>query len=156
LGLPGGVDGVATHIDEIEPMAVASASPSNKAARGTKRVCDACQVRFYDLLRDPIVCPSCGAQHTPMVQQAIDVGRRAPAGGKTGWRQNVKKPSPVLPDPDAEIAVRPEAAAGDELEVATEDATEPVADDDIVLEHEPDDGDVTGLVDHAVEEPKER
>ena len=91
-----------------------------------------------------------------MVQQAVEVGRRAPAAGKTGWRQNVKKPSPVLPDPDAEIAVRPEAAAGEELEVATEDATEPVADDDIVLEHEPDDGDVSGLVDHAVEEPKER
>ena len=40
------------------------------------------------------------------------------------------------------------------LEVAAEDATEPVADDDIVLEQDPDDGDVTGLVDHA-EEPKE-
>ena len=118
-------------------MAMASATQSNKAARGTKRVCDACQVRFYDLLRDPIVCPSCGAQHTPMVQQAVEVGRRAPAAGKTGWRQNVKKPIPVLPDPDAEIPVRPEAA-----------------DDDIVLEQDPDDGDVTGLVDHA-EEPKE-
>jgi hypothetical protein len=40
------------------------------------------------------------------------------------------------------------------LEVAAEDATEAVADDDIVLEQDPDDGDVTGLVDHA-EEPKE-
>ena len=137
-------------------MVVASASQSNKAARGTKRVCDACQVRFYDLLRDPIVCPSCGAQHTPAVQQAVEVGRRTPAAGKTGWRQSIKKPSPVLPDPDAEIAVRPEAAAAEGLEVATEDATEAVADDDIVLEHEPDDGDVSGLVDHDVEEPKDR
>ena len=137
-------------------MVVASASQSNKAARGTKRVCDACQVRFYDLLRDPIMCPSCGAQHTPAVQQAVEVGRRAAPAGKTGWRQSVKKPTPVLPDPDAEIAVRPEAAAGEELEVATEDATEAVPDDDIiVLEQEPDDGDVSGLVDHDVEEPKE-
>ena len=154
--MPDGVDGIATHIDEIEPMDVASASQSNKTARGIKRVCDACQVRFYDLLRDPIVCPSCGAQQTPMVQHAVEVGRRAPAAGKTGWRQHIKKPSPMLPDADAEIAVRREDAAGEELETATEDAAEAVADDDIVLEHEPDDADVSGLVDHDVEEPKER
>jgi len=155
--LPDGVAGIATHIDEIEPMEVASASQSNRTARGTKRLCDACQVRFYDLLRDPIVCPSCGAQQTPMVQHAVEVGRRAPATGKTSWRQNVKKPSPMLPDADAEIGVRPEATAGQELEMASEDtAAEADADDDIVLEHEPDDGDVSGLVDHDVEEPKDR
>jgi uncharacterized protein (TIGR02300 family) len=157
LGSPGGVDGVATPIHEIEPMAVANTSQSNKVARGTKRVCDACQVRFYDLLRDPIVCPSCGAQHTPAVQQVIEVGRRgATAGGKTGWRQNNKRPGPVLPEPDPESAVRPEAVADEGLEVATEDAVAAVPDDDIVLEQEPDDADVSGLVDHGVEEPKER
>ena len=157
MGLPDGVAGIATHIDEIEPMEVASASQSNRTARGTKRLCDACQVRFYDLLRDPIVCPSCGAQQTPMVQHAVEVGRRAPATGKASWRQNVKKPSPMLPDADAEIGVRPEATAGQELEMASEDtAAEADADDDIVLEHEPDDGDVSGLVDHDVEEPKDR
>ena len=62
----------------------------------------------------------------------------------------------MLPDADTETAVRPEAATGEELEMAPEDAAEAVADDDIVLEHEPDDGDVSGLVDHDVEEPKER
>lgn len=28
---------------------------------GTKRVCQSCGARFYDLGRSPIVCPSCGA-----------------------------------------------------------------------------------------------
>tara|TARA_B100000579_G_C22136791_1_gene534604 strand:- start:75 stop:419 length:345 start_codon:yes stop_codon:yes gene_type:complete len=28
---------------------------------GTKRACPKCTVRFYDLNRDPIICPSCGA-----------------------------------------------------------------------------------------------
>lgn len=28
---------------------------------GTKRVCQSCGSRFYDLGRSPIVCPSCGA-----------------------------------------------------------------------------------------------
>ncbi len=28
---------------------------------GTKRACPKCTVRFYDLNKDPIICPSCGA-----------------------------------------------------------------------------------------------
>jgi len=28
---------------------------------GVKRACPECQVRFYDLQKDPMVCPSCGA-----------------------------------------------------------------------------------------------
>ena len=34
---------------------------STKAARGTKRVCQSCGNKFYDLNRDPIACPICGA-----------------------------------------------------------------------------------------------
>ena len=26
---------------------------------GVKRVCPSCQVRFYDLQKDPLICPSC-------------------------------------------------------------------------------------------------
>ena len=32
---------------------------SMKAARGTKRVCQNCGSKFYDLNRDPITCPIC-------------------------------------------------------------------------------------------------
>ncbi len=32
---------------------------SSKAARGTKRTCQGCGARFYDLNRDPIICPMC-------------------------------------------------------------------------------------------------
>lgn len=28
---------------------------------GVKRVCPSCATRFYDLQRDPLTCPSCGA-----------------------------------------------------------------------------------------------
>ena len=34
---------------------------------GTKRVCQSCEVRFYDLKRDPIICPGCGAEFDPEV-----------------------------------------------------------------------------------------
>lgn len=35
---------------------------SQKAARGTKRTCQGCAARFYDLDNTPIVCPMCGAE----------------------------------------------------------------------------------------------
>jgi uncharacterized protein (TIGR02300 family) len=34
---------------------------STKAERGAKRVCQSCGSKFYDLLRDPIICPICQA-----------------------------------------------------------------------------------------------
>jgi uncharacterized protein (TIGR02300 family) len=30
---------------------------------GTKRTCQKCEARFYDLKRTPIVCPKCGHSH---------------------------------------------------------------------------------------------
>ncbi len=32
---------------------------SMKAERGAKRVCQSCGSKFYDLMRDPIICPIC-------------------------------------------------------------------------------------------------
>ena len=125
-------------------MPTANASQSNKAARGTKRVCQACEVRFYDLMREPIVCPSCGAHYTPVVQ---------PVAEKTGWRQSVMRRRPVLPEPDPKSTVRPGAAAAEAA--VTEEVTE-APDHDSVLEHEPDDADVSGLIDIDVKEQKER
>lgn len=31
---------------------------------GVKRVCPSCSTRFYDLLKDPMTCPACGATFT--------------------------------------------------------------------------------------------
>jgi len=30
--------------------------------KGTKRLCQECEVKFYDLNRDPIICPACGKE----------------------------------------------------------------------------------------------
>ena len=137
-------------------MSSMTATQSNKAARGTKRVCQACEVRFYDLLRDPIVCPSCGALFTPVVQPAFELGGRKSAAGKTGWRQNTKRPAPVEPVPDAEFATPAETAAAEDLEVATEEVASAATEDDTVLvEQDGDDADVTDLVELDVEDPKE-
>ena len=33
---------------------------------GLKRSCLSCGARFYDMQRDPIICPSCGAEFDPL------------------------------------------------------------------------------------------
>ena len=32
---------------------------------GTKHICPACNTRYYDLLREPVVCPKCGTPYDP-------------------------------------------------------------------------------------------
>ena len=34
----------------------------SKEIRGTKRLCQSCGAKFYDLGRSPVVCPACGAE----------------------------------------------------------------------------------------------
>lgn len=34
-----------------------------KASWGTKRTCQSCAARFYDLSKSPIKCPKCGREH---------------------------------------------------------------------------------------------
>jgi hypothetical protein len=63
----------------------------------------------------------------------------------------------VLPEAVPEDAVRPEAAAADDIEVATEEGADAAPEDDIVLDPEADEADVSDLVEHDVEEePKDR
>jgi uncharacterized protein (TIGR02300 family) len=41
---------------------------------GTKRICPSCATRYYDLMRDPVVCPKCS---TPFDPEALLRARRA-------------------------------------------------------------------------------
>jgi uncharacterized protein (TIGR02300 family) len=118
-----------------------------KALRGTKRVCHACAARFYDLSREPIVCPSCGAHYVPDTPPiAPEVGARAARfTDKAGWRSRSFK----HPDPD----VAPEVAS---TEDGGEETLVPVASEDVVLEEEPDEADISGLVGHHESDSKER
>jgi uncharacterized protein (TIGR02300 family) len=36
-----------------------------KSEWGTKRTCQSCSARFYDMRRDPVMCPVCSAVHDP-------------------------------------------------------------------------------------------
>ena len=104
-------------------------------------------MRFYDLARDPIVCPACGAVYTPA---PAPVASPTPSYTKTGWRRGVKREEPVAAVPE-EVPEAPE--------VEEEAADEPAAvgpDEDIVLEPEADDTDVSDLVGHDDKDAKER
>jgi uncharacterized protein (TIGR02300 family) len=123
----------------------------NKAARGTKRLCQACETRFYDLGRKEIVCPSCGAHYTA-VAPAIVTPEARPASftNKAAWRSKaIKRPQPALPTESQELDAP--AISQD----AGEEAAGTIPEDDLVLEQDADDADVTGIIDHDVEEPKE-
>jgi uncharacterized protein (TIGR02300 family) len=119
-----------------------------KALRGTKRVCHACAARFYDLSRAPIVCPSCGAHYAPDAPaMATEAGpRSARFTHKTGWRGRSFK----LPDPEPDVA--PEITSAED---ADDETPMPAPKDDVVLEEEPDEADISALLDHHEPDPKE-
>ena len=122
-------------------------SARSKAMRGTKRTCQACEVRFYDLARSPIVCPMCGAHYAPPAEPFVQAREPSvPFSSKTGWRsQPFKRTQPVLPVADVTpIDPSDSLAMGNEAEETATELTE----DCVVLEQEPDDGDVLSLVDH--------
>src|SRR5271167_2418808 len=41
---------------------------------GTKRICPSCGARYYDLLREPVICPKCSTPYDP---EAFLKSRRA-------------------------------------------------------------------------------
>src|SRR5712671_5287377 len=88
---------------------------------GAKRVCHSCGAPFYDLHRDPISCPQCGATYDP---EAILKSRRA-------------RPA-VAEEKEVEVAEgeEVEAAEGEEEEdkELIEDASELGEDEDDMAE----------------------
>lgn len=125
---------------------------STKAARGTKRTCQSasCGARFYDLARDPIICPICGSQYVvamaaPGTVVAAAAARKAPVQPDFEMADGLK-------GDDATEAVPEEALA--DIEGGDEPVV--VADDETFLEEEEDGGnDVTGIVSGG-EEPEEQ
>ena len=74
---------------------------------GLKRTCQSCGARFYDLEKDPIVCPKCGVEFDP--EAALKTKRtKAPAPAP----KPVPAPAPV------------EAETGDDLEPIEEEVVE--------------------------------
>ncbi|MBU2580967.1 MAG: TIGR02300 family protein [Alphaproteobacteria bacterium] len=102
-------------------------------ARGTKRRCLSCELPFYDLARDPIICPNCAETFQPPVvlEPRISEPRPVPNTRRPAWTP--KKSAPVA-EADEEIAAKPDDDQIDNVEEIDEDEIE--ADDDTLLDPE--------------------
>lgn len=111
---------------------------------GLKRTCLGCSARFYDMQRDPIVCPSCEAEFDPL---ALVRPRRARAAAASQAKAKAAAAAPLeeaAEADDAEDAVADEALEIDDAAIDLDDDD----DDDII----PDDDDDDAIADPDVSE----
>jgi uncharacterized protein (TIGR02300 family) len=99
---------------------------------GAKRVCQSCGTKFYDFLRDPILCPSCGATYQPDDALKPRRSRVEPRG------RAAAKPVPAEEEAEVEDEEEEEDLLLDEAEEEEEDEEEVVA----VVEDDEEEADV--------------
>jgi uncharacterized protein (TIGR02300 family) len=100
-----------------------------KPELGTKRVCVSCGARFYDLTRQPAVCPKCGTE-----QPAEQPRARRTGGNVIEEKRRAKVvPVPGIEDTDVEVETPEEEVEEDVLEDASdlEDGGDGIADVDV-------------------------
>lgn len=120
-----------------------------KVELGAKRQCQNCGAKFFDLNKDPIVCPKCGTifqgtaarvQRAAQKEEPEEVEAAAPAG--------------------VELVSLEEADAGEEKVAAAADEDIEVEDDEAAAdtfleEEEEDDDDVAALIDGDIANDEE-
>jgi uncharacterized protein (TIGR02300 family) len=121
-----------------------------KPELGLKRQCMSCGAKFYDLNRDPAVCPKCGT-----VFQAVALSRVA---APVVARAKVEEEETELEASGPEMVSLDEVEAGEnEKDVSTEDDIDVGDDsDDTFLEDEEEsEDDVADLIDSDLEDDEE-
>jgi uncharacterized protein (TIGR02300 family) len=106
---------------------------------GTKRICPSCGTRYYDLMRQPVICPKCA---TPFDPEAFLKSRRArPAAPVEKEIEPVgaeELDTDVETEEEGDVAVEEEALpleeAEEEDEELLEDASELGEDEDDMAE----------------------
>ena len=137
-----------------------------KPELGTKRLCAHCGAKFYDLAKDPIVCPKCGTVHelAPVVSRGrpdAAAARPAPATAP----EEVATPEPAeaefvsLEEADAEAsgaaAKKTGTAAEAEAEEEDVEMDESMDDAAFIEEQEEEDADVTDIIGGDIENEEE-
>jgi len=133
-----------------------------KAELGTKRTCPSCAARFYDLMKNPIVCPKCNANFV-----AASV---LPSKGEMPAMAPAPKPRVVEVADDVEVAdvelisledaEAPDVADDDETAGIEdvdlgEEAGDAAEDDTFLVEEEEDGANMSGLLDTGGKEDEE-
>jgi uncharacterized protein (TIGR02300 family) len=119
-----------------------------KPELGSKRQCQNCGAKFFDLNRDPIVCPKCGTvfQGAPArAQQAAPKEEETDEAAATGDAELISLEDAETPE--EKVA----AAIDDDVEVEDDDSAE----DTFLEEEEEEDDDVSGLIDGDIANDEE-
>jgi uncharacterized protein (TIGR02300 family) len=115
---------------------------------GTKRICPSCGARYYDLLREPVICPKCS---TPFDPEAFLRARRARPPAPV--EKELEPVSPGDSEGDLETeeveAVEDEDEAGAPIEEAEEEEEELIEDASELGE---DEDDMAEVIDNVEEE----
>ena len=112
-----------------------------KIERGIKRICQECGALYYDLEKDPIICPKCGAEFDP---EAILKSRRTrPLVPDNQEKQEVEDEetdnSEDLDEVETTIEDDEDGVVGDILpavEVDGDDGASVVSNDEDILDNE--------------------
>lgn len=116
-----------------------------KPELGSKRQCESCGAKFFDLNRNPILCPKCGAafQATGLARQQRAVGDDEEA-----------EVDPVAADvvsleeaDDSDAKVAAVAVPDEDIDIGDDEA----ADDTFLETEEEENDDVAGLIDGDIE-----
>ena len=114
---------------------------------GTKRICPSCGARYYDLLRDPVVCPKCS---TPFDPEAFLKARRSRPVAPVQKELEPVGADEIDPDLETEEAeVAEEEEEGVPLEEAEEEEEELIEDASELGE---DEDDMAEVIDNVEEE----
>jgi uncharacterized protein (TIGR02300 family) len=141
-----------------------------KPELGTKRLCGSCGVKFYDLNKDPILCPKCGTQFVVVASvsrasaAATAAAAASAAAAAAAAARGAKEAVAEVPEtPDAEFVSLEEADAEAQGKKAEGDAAE--TEDDIEIEEteeapfieetEEGDEDVTDIIGEGREDEEE-
>ena len=121
-----------------------------KPELGAKRQCQACAAKFFDLNREPIVCPKCGT----VFQGATMRAERVTAKDEENEDEQATVAGVEMVSLDEVEAAEEKAAdpVGDDIDVEDDETTE----DTFLEEEEEDEDDVSSLIDGEIapdEEP---
>ncbi|HET6388593.1 TIGR02300 family protein [Hyphomicrobium sp.] len=103
---------------------------ATKQARGTKRTCQNCDERFYDLGKDPIICPFCDAKYviasSPAALAALQAEQRDLAGkkAKKSAGDEVDGDLPVVEGEEALVDVEADDTGAEDDETFLEEEEE--------------------------------
>jgi uncharacterized protein (TIGR02300 family) len=132
-----------------------------KQELGLKRICGNCGAKFYDLARDPIVCPKCGTVYAPTAASAR-AAARPEAAAVVAEEPELATPAGAevisLEEADAEATGKKKAPATAEAEAESDDDVEVAGseeDDAFLEEEEEESGDVSDIIGEKLEEDEE-